>query len=261
MSDLTPATEKRPAVAGRPFVVLLVDDQEFIGAALRLLLRAELDMELHCCLSAAGAVALANAISPTIILQDLIMPDIDGMTLVHAFRTNPQTAGTPVVVLSANDDAETLARASAAGAKGYMVKLPPQASLIASLRRYAIGSPGGAATLDVTVIDRFRDAGVPAFALRLIDQFLIEAGASVRALKAAAAGGDGEALKTVAHGLKGRATAVGASRLGALCGQLEDEGAKAPAPDVMLALVAGIELEFALVQPALAGQRESFAGA
>src|SRR5471030_3423632 len=98
MINPTPDTRSGPSGRRRPIVVLLVDDQPFVGTALGLLLKSEPDIELHCCLWAVNAVALANQVSPTLVLQDLVMPDIDGLTLVRAFRTNPQTAGTPVIV-------------------------------------------------------------------------------------------------------------------------------------------------------------------
>src|SRR6266550_5269314 len=154
----------------RPIVVLLVDDQAFVGAAVGLLLESESDIELHCCLHALNAIALANQIAPTLVLQDLVMPEIDGLTLVHSFRTNPETAGTPVIVLSGNDDAATRARALAEGAKGYLVKLPPKAELIACIRHHASRSAGGTDTLDLAVIGVFHEAGAPDFTRRLIDQ-------------------------------------------------------------------------------------------
>src|SRR5688572_11396235 len=66
----------------RPIVVLLVDDQRFVGMAVGLLLGSEADIQLHCCHAAGEALATANRVSPTVILQDLVMPDIDGATLV-----------------------------------------------------------------------------------------------------------------------------------------------------------------------------------
>lgn len=88
-------TRSRASDGRRPIVVLLVDDQPFVAAALGQILKSESDIELHSCVWAVNAIALANQITPTLILQDLVMPDIDGLTLVRAFRTNPQTAGTP----------------------------------------------------------------------------------------------------------------------------------------------------------------------
>jgi len=247
---------RSPPSDGRPIVVLLVDDQQFIGAALGMLLKSEPDIDLHHCMWAVNAVALANQIEPTLILQDLVMPDIDGLTLVRLFRSNPQTAGTPVIVLSANDDAATRTRALAEGAKGYLVKLPPKAELIACIRHHASRSAGGSETLDLAVIDGFREAGAPDFTLRLIDQFLHEACARVGRLKEAAGRADAQALNANAHSLKGSSMVMGASRLAALCAQVEDQMAMTPAGEVTPALMAAIDRELIRVQHALAAQKE-----
>jgi CheY-like chemotaxis protein len=257
MSDQTLDSRSKPAPGRRAIVVLLVDDQAFVGSALGMLLVSEPDIELHCCLSAVDAVAMANEVAPTLILQDLVMPEIDGLTLVRAFRANPQTAGTPVIVLSGNDDSGSRARALAEGAKGYLVKLPPKAELIACIRQQASQSAGGSATLDVAVIDGFRDAGAPDFMRRLIDQFIHEASARVRALQEAAVRADAPALNAGAHSLKGSSMIMGASRLAALCAQIEEQVAVAPGGVVTPALMAEIDLEFVRVQHALVAQRET----
>jgi CheY-like chemotaxis protein/HPt (histidine-containing phosphotransfer) domain-containing protein len=256
MIDPTHDTRSYPPDGGRPIVVLLVDDQAFVGAALGLLLESERDIKLHCCLSAFNAIAMANQIAPTVILQDLIMPDIDGLALVRSFGTNPQTAGTPVIVLSGNDDAATRTRALAEGAKGYLVKLPPKAELIACIRHHASRSAGGNDTLDLTVFGAFLEADAPDFTRLLIDQFLHEACAQVRTLKEAAGRSDSHALNAIAHSLKGSSAIMGASRLAALCGQVEDKSAVTPEVDVTPALIAEIDREFGLVEHALAAQRK-----
>jgi DNA-binding response OmpR family regulator len=249
-------TRSRPSDGDRPIVVLLIDDQAFIGAAVGQLLRLEPDIELHFCLRAVDAIGLANRIDPTLILQDLLMPDIDGLTMVGSFRTNPQTANTPVIVLSGNDDAGTRARALAAGATGYLVKLPPKAELIAYIRRHASRGAGDSDTLDLTVLETFREAGAPDFTRRLIDQFIHEAGVCVRTLKEAAGRADANALNAIAHSLKGSSMTIGASRLAALCEQVEKGAAANAGGEVSPALMAEIDQELVLVQGALTAQRE-----
>jgi PleD family two-component response regulator len=239
-----------------PVVVLLVDDQPFTGTVVGMLLGSESDIELHCCLSALGAIAKSNEISPTVVLQDLVMPDIDGLGLLRLFRANPQTAGTPVVVLSGNDDAGTRERALAAGADGYLVKIPQKAELIACIRHHASRSAAGRDTLDVAVIERFLAAGAPEFLRRLIDQFLQEARARIQALAEAADRADASGLATAAHSLKGSAMMMGASRLGALCARIEDQAALVPAGDVAPALVAETDHELVRVEHALIAQQE-----
>jgi PleD family two-component response regulator len=131
--------------AGRPIAVLLVDDSPFIGAVLKRLFATEPDIELHCCRHALEAVARANEIGPAVILQDLVLPDIDGLTMVRLFRANPSTADTPIIVLSGNDDDDTRARALAEGAVDYLVKVPPKSVFVDCIRRHAApatGTPG-----------------------------------------------------------------------------------------------------------------------
>ena len=253
MIDPTLDTRSPSSDRRRPIVVLLVDDQAFVGAAVRMLLESEPDIELHCCLSAVSAITMANTIAPTLVLQDLVMPDIDGLTLVRAFGTNPQTAGTPVIVLSGNDDPATRDRALAEGAVGYLVKLPPKAELIACIRQHAARTAGGD-TLDLAVIDGFHEAGAPDFTRRLIDQFIVEACARVQTLHDAADRADGGALKAIAHSLKGSSMIMGASRLGALCAQVEDQAGRGG--EIAPALVVEIEEELVRVQHALAAERE-----
>ncbi len=268
--DDRPASDARdPQPDGQPpIVILLVDDQAFVGAALGMLLKSETDIKLHSCLRAIDAFELANTIAPAVILQDLIMPDIDGLTLVRLFRENPQTATTPVVVLSGNDDAATRVRALAAGAKGYLVKLPPKAELLACIRHHAsqnTGSADAAATLDaidptdtldLAMIDGFNEVGDPAFTRHLIDQFLAEAGERVRTLQQAAGHGDADALKAIAHSLKGSSMIMGAVRLAGLCGQVEQQVAATAGGTVAPAVMVEIDREFVRVQHALAAQRE-----
>ena len=62
--------------------VLLVDDQPMIGEAVRRLLADQADITFAFCKDAAKALSTAEEFQPTVILQDLVMPDIDGLDLV-----------------------------------------------------------------------------------------------------------------------------------------------------------------------------------
>ena len=254
---IDPTYDTRSGAPARPsIVVLLVDDQAFVGAALGLLIESEPDIDLRCCRSPGQAIALANQVAPALVLLDLVMPDIDGLTLLHAFRANPQTAGTPVVMLSGNDDAATRARALAEGATDFLVKLPPKAELIACIRRHASRHAGGPDTLDLTVIDGFRAAGAPDFTRRLIDQFIHEASARVAMLNEAAGRADAHALNAVAHSLKGSSMIMGASKLAALCAQIEHQVTVNAEPAATAALMAEIDRELVRVQGALLRQKD-----
>ena len=99
-----------PLLTQHTITVLLVDDQPMIGEAVRRELAGESDIVFHYCKEALRAVEQANAIGPTLILQDLVMPDLDGLELVKAFRANEATRETPLIVLSTKEEAEVKAR-------------------------------------------------------------------------------------------------------------------------------------------------------
>jgi two-component system chemotaxis family response regulator WspR len=115
-------------------MVLLVDDQLIIAEAVRRALADESDIEFHFCSDPSRALELAQQISPTIILQDLVMPGTNGLTLLGAYRAHPTTRAIPVIVLSSKDEPRTKEAAFAAGANDYLVKLPDRIELIARIR-------------------------------------------------------------------------------------------------------------------------------
>ncbi len=119
--------------------VLLVDDQRVVNAAITSMLRPESDLELRWCGEGTKALDVAREYRPQVILQDLVMPDADGMEIVTALRADPELKDIPLVVLSANDDAAVKAEAFSRGANDYLVKLPAAVELIARIRYHARG--------------------------------------------------------------------------------------------------------------------------
>jgi len=118
-------------------MVLLVDDQAMIGEAVRRSLAAELNIDFHFCADPHQAIANAVRIRPTVILQDLVMPGLDGLTLVREYRNHPSTRDIPIIVLSTKEDAVVKSAAFAAGANDYLVKLPDTIELIARIRYHS----------------------------------------------------------------------------------------------------------------------------
>ncbi|HEK1684856.1 TPA: PleD family two-component system response regulator [Pseudomonas putida] len=118
-------------------MVLLVDDQAMIGEAVRRGLSHEENIDFHFCADPHQAVAQAMRIKPTVILQDLIMPGLDGLTLVREYRNNPATQDIPIIVLSTKEDPLVKSAAFAAGANDYLVKLPDTIELVARIRYHS----------------------------------------------------------------------------------------------------------------------------
>ena len=117
--------------------VLLVDDQAKIAEALRTSLSSEKDLHFHYCQDPSKAIKLAAEIQPTVILQDLVMPDIDGLMMVRYFRVNKATSQIPIIVLSTKEEATIKSEAFKLGANDYLVKLPDKVELIARIRYHS----------------------------------------------------------------------------------------------------------------------------
>jgi two-component system chemotaxis family response regulator WspR len=118
-------------------MVLLVDDQAMIGEAVRRGLANEENIDFHFCADPHQAIAQAIQIKPTVILQDLVMPGLDGLTLVREYRNNPATRDIPIIVLSTKEDPLIKSAAFAAGANDYLVKLPDNIELVARIRYHS----------------------------------------------------------------------------------------------------------------------------
>lgn len=123
----------------RRITVLLVDDQAFIGEAVRRMLASSPDIDFHFCADPKVALQRAAEVAPTVILQDLVMPDVDGLTLLRSFRADPATRDVPMIVLSTKEEPKVKAEAFGLGANDYLVKLPDPIELIARIRHHSNG--------------------------------------------------------------------------------------------------------------------------
>jgi CheY-like chemotaxis protein len=118
-------------------MVLLVDDQAMVCEAVRRALANQPDVDFHYCADAREALAIASQIKPTVILQDLVMPGLDGLSLVSQYRAHPATRDTPIIVLSTNENPQVKGQAFALGANDYLIKLPDKIELIARIRYHS----------------------------------------------------------------------------------------------------------------------------
>jgi DNA-binding NarL/FixJ family response regulator len=118
--------------------VLLVDDQQLIRAGLRMLCAAEPDIEV---VGEAGdgreAVTLADRLNPDVVVMDLRMPGVDGITATG--RILAARPATRVLVLTTFGDDDHLYPALTAGACGFLLKDAPPADLLDGIRRAAAG--------------------------------------------------------------------------------------------------------------------------
>lgn len=101
--------------------VLLVDDDEVLLAALKVLLE---DRRLHVTtLADAGRFwSVLDEVAPDLLILDVEMPQANGIDLARALRNDPRWAALPIMFLTAHHDSETVTRVFAAGADDFIAK-------------------------------------------------------------------------------------------------------------------------------------------
>jgi len=118
-------------------IALVIDDEPLVGHAVKRMLQIDRDIQVHFCQHTLDAIAMANRLHPTVILQDLVMPNDDGLKMVEAFRANPQTHNTPVLVLSGKEEPFIKLAAFERGASDYLVKFPDRVELVARVKHHS----------------------------------------------------------------------------------------------------------------------------
>jgi len=118
--------------------ILIADDHLIIRQGLRLILETEEDFALvgEAC-DGAEALSLCAELHPEVVLMDLRMPGMDGITAIEKLRqTQPEIA---VVILTTFNEDELMLRGIRAGAKGFLLKDTDRQTLFDTLRAAARG--------------------------------------------------------------------------------------------------------------------------
>ena len=122
------------------------DKQIVVGEAIRRALIDQPGIEFHYCSDPLDALSVAKKVRPTVILQDLVMPSVNGLDLVRDYRADPVTANIPVIVLSTKEEATVKRDAFRIGANDYLAKLPDAIELVARADVSVGSDPGQAGT-------------------------------------------------------------------------------------------------------------------
>jgi NarL family two-component system response regulator YdfI len=118
--------------------ILIADDHLIIRQGLRLILETEEDFELVAEASdGAEAVRLCRELNPAVVLMDLRMPNMDGLTAIEHLRA--KQPGIAVVILTTFNEDELMFRGLQAGARGYLLKDTDRTTLFDTIRAAARG--------------------------------------------------------------------------------------------------------------------------
>jgi DNA-binding NarL/FixJ family response regulator len=120
--------------------LLLVDDDPLVRAGLSLMLGGADDIEIVGEAADGSEVqALVDRTRPDVVLMDVRMPGVDGLTATERLRGHPEAP--QVVVLTTFHADEQVLRALRAGAAGFVLKDTPPAEIVRAVRRVAAGDP------------------------------------------------------------------------------------------------------------------------
>lgn len=113
--------------------VLIADDHAIVRAGLRSIIRSEADLELVG--EASGgleAIQLVEKLQPDVVVLDISMPDLDGISVTRQIREKKLAAG--ILILTVHEDEAFLREVFKAGASGYMIKHAAETELITAIR-------------------------------------------------------------------------------------------------------------------------------
>jgi pilus assembly protein CpaE len=114
--------------------VLIVDDVAETRENIRKLLQFESDLEVvGAANSGRSGIEAAKELRPDVVLMDINMPDMDGITATEFIRQ--QNPATQIVILSVQGDPNYMRRAMLAGARDFLTKPPALDELTAAMRR------------------------------------------------------------------------------------------------------------------------------
>jgi signal transduction histidine kinase/DNA-binding response OmpR family regulator len=136
-ATLVPAPRGSSGVAAPHTKVLVIDDDL---DARDLLVRglAKDGFEIHVASSGEEGIRMAAELSPDVISLDVLMPGMDGWTVLRSLKSNPDTANIPVIMVSMLDNKDM---GYALGASDYLLKPFDRERLVAVLRKYRCASP------------------------------------------------------------------------------------------------------------------------
>jgi DNA-binding NarL/FixJ family response regulator len=136
--------------------VLIADDQPLMRSALRMCLSAEQDIEVVGESSDGwDAVTLAERLRPDVVVLDIRMPILDGVSATRLLTSPAQGEPTKVLIITTFDLDEYVVEALRAGASGFLLKDATPAELINAVRVIAAGNAMLAPTVTKHLLDTY----------------------------------------------------------------------------------------------------------
>lgn len=119
--------------AARACILFVDDDPDLAGIVIHILTQA--GYEAHSALSGQQALDWLKNRTPDVLLLDLMMPDINGFTILRQLRANDVTHSLPIIILTAKADQQTRDETQQAGANAFLTKPVNAGALVEHIRK------------------------------------------------------------------------------------------------------------------------------
>lgn len=116
--------------------VLHIDDSKWVRLPVAIILQRHFGVKVMEANSGPEGLELAVSRSPTLILLDVIMPQMDGFDTLIKLKENPKTKDIPVIMVTARDIQREVAMAKKLGAADYLTKPIEENALIDKVSPY-----------------------------------------------------------------------------------------------------------------------------
>lgn len=148
--------------------VVLADDHVVVRTGLRAMLDGEPDIQIVGeAANGAEVVSLSSRVDPDVVLMDLRMPEVDGVTAIAKIRERHPSVH--VLVLTTYDTDADILRAVEAGATGYLLKDATRDEVLYAIRSAAVGEAALAPRVASRLMGRIRAPGEEALSSREIE--------------------------------------------------------------------------------------------
>ncbi|MFJ1707810.1 response regulator [Kitasatospora sp. NPDC088346] len=139
--------------------VLIVDDEVLVRSGLGLIVGSAPDLEVVGSCSGGQAEDQVTALAPQVVLLDIRMPDLDGITVLRRLRALPDPPA--VAMLTTFDTDEYIGTALRTGAAGFLLKDTAPDQLVHAVRVLAAGGSVLSPTVTQSVINGYVEGGAP----------------------------------------------------------------------------------------------------
>lgn len=144
-------------MTNQPIRVAMIDDQALFRSGLRLVIGSQPDLTVVGeAADGADALDVVQRTSPDVVLMDVRMPRVDGVTATRTLCEKLGAKAPKVLVLTTFDLDAAVADAIDAGASGFLLKDAQPEFLLGSIRAVAAGSQVVAASATKSLFERFR---------------------------------------------------------------------------------------------------------